>query len=212
MKKKILDIVIIINLFIIFILTILVKTVDIHYNEITKSNIGLYNLNKLFLNNNINVLKIISDIIFIFSLILIIIMFILLLITHIKTKQINYKYKHFIYYIIVLFIIWILFDKVLIINYRPVLIDGLKEGSYPSTHIMVVTYVLLSFSYFLKDKIKTNYTLSLNIISVTLIILTFIGRVLSQMHWFTDGLCGLLIGILFYLLFIRSSYESSRKI
>lgn len=210
MKNKILDIVIIINLFIIFVLTILVKTVDIHYNEITKSNIGLYSLNKLFLNNNLNVLKKISDIIFIFSLILIIIMFILLLMTYIKNKQINTKYKHFIYYIIVLFVIWILFDKVLIINYRPILIDGLKEGSYPSTHIMVVTYVLLSISYLLKDKIKTNYALTLNILSIVLILITFIGRILSQMHWFTDGLCGLLIGIMFHLLFRRSSYESSR--
>lgn len=210
MKKKILDIVIITNLFIIFILTILVKTVDIYYNVITKSNIGLYSLNKLFLNNNeFQFLKIISEIIFIICLLIIVIIGAMLIINYIKTKAINKKQKNFLIYLFILFIIWVLFDKVLIINYRPIVVDGKIEGSYPSTHIMVITYTLLSLSYLLENKVnqKMKY-----ILSIIFILITFSGRVLSLMHWFTDGLCGLLVGLTFYLLFLRSNYGFNNKI
>lgn len=117
--------------------------------------------------------------------------------------------------IIVVLGLWILFDKLCVINYRPILIDGEKEGSYPSTHVMLVSFMVISSSWILRKNVdKKMFKILAYIVSAILIIIVFIGRLLSGMHWFTDVVGGLLLGsgLSFILIFIDCYFLSKEKI
>jgi undecaprenyl-diphosphatase len=91
-----------------------------------------------------------------------------------------------------MFAIWIAFDKFLVINNRPVLVDGNIEPSYPSTHIMIVTFTLLSSCFYI-NKNKNIYWGA-----ILCIALCFIFRLLSGMHWVSDCIGGILAGFILY--------------
>lgn len=212
MRRKSLDIIISILWLILLIFTILVSFVDVKiYNE-TNTKIGLYSLNKIFLVNSINsnYINIISNGIFLICLLVIILMLLLITFEYFKTKKINKKNLNFIIHFLIMVLIWIIFDKILIINYRPILINGNIEGSYPSTHVMVSTFVLL----FLSDKLKKNFKNDkiFYIISIGLIIIQSISRILLTMHWFTDIIGGLLIGCLLFFTFLRGEYGFNNNV
>jgi undecaprenyl-diphosphatase len=212
MRRKSLDIVISILWLILLIFTILVSFVDVKiYNE-TNTKIGLYSLNKIFLVNSINsnYINIISNGIFLICLLVIILMLLLITFEYFKTKKINKNNLNFIIHFLIMVLIWIIFDKILIINYRPILINGNIEGSYPSTHVMVSTFVLL----FLSDKLKKIFKNDkiFYIISIGLIIIQSISRILLTMHWFTDIIGGLLIGCLLFFTFLRGEYGFNNNV
>ena len=86
--------------------------------------------------------------------------------------------------------LYLLFDKVLIINYRPILRDKGLESSYPSTHTMIAWVVMVSAIY-----IKNQRTLTIVVtLSFLVLLVVIITRALSGMHWLTDVLGGILIG------------------
>jgi undecaprenyl-diphosphatase len=212
MRRKSLDIIISILWLILLIFTILVSFVDVKiYNE-TNTKIGLYSLNKMFLVNSINsnYINIISNGIFLICLLVIILMLLLITFEYFKTKKINKNNLNFIIHFLIMVLIWIIFDKILIINYRPILINGNIEGSYPSTHVMVSTFVLL----FLSDKLKKIFKNDkiFYIISIGLIIIQSISRILLTMHWFTDIIGGLLIGCLLFFTFLRGEYGFNNNV
>lgn len=98
--------------------------------------------------------------------------------------------------------IYLLFE-VWIINYRPVLIDGELEASFPSSHTFLSVFVTCS-STFQFRRVLSNKTLGNTAAALTLLIGTavVVGRILSGAHWFTDILAAAFIGsslILFYL-------------
>ncbi|MDE6407807.1 MAG: phosphatase PAP2 family protein [Anaeroplasmataceae bacterium] len=98
--------------------------------------------------------------------------------------------------ILIIILIWILFDAMLIVNYRPILIDMEASSSFPSTHVMLTTFILLSSGYCItkRESKKLIHTiLGYGGFSV-LVFICFLGRVLSSMHWMTDVLGGFLIG------------------
>lgn len=79
------------------------------------------------------------------------------------------------------------FFESVVINYRPVLINGFLEASYPSSTTMLVMCVMSTAIMQLGSRIKSKVLR--NIIAVTII--TFIafmviGRLISGVHWFTD--------------------------
>ncbi len=97
-----------------------------------------------------------------------------------------------VFYIIVIGI-YIFFEKV-VINYRPVLIDGVLEASYPSSHTLLALCIcgssLIVNKYLFKDKKIAKYG---NIISTILMISILLGRLISGVHWFSDIIGGVLI-------------------
>ena len=106
-----------------------------------------------------------------------------------------------IFYIIVIST-YILFEKY-IINYRPILMNGFLESSFPSSHTLM-TICLCGSSIIINNKLfKSNFTKILNIISSIIIIITIIGRLISGVHWFTDIIGGILISS-FLLMFFYS--------
>lgn len=97
-----------------------------------------------------------------------------------------------VFYIAVI-IVYTMFEYV-VINYRPVLINGYLEDSYPSSTTMLTLTVMITAIIQLRSRIKAK-TLKT---AITLIIALFtifmvIGRALSGVHWITDIIGGILI-------------------
>ena len=89
-----------------------------------------------------------------------------------------------------------LFFESVVINYRPILIGGILEGSYPSSTTMLVMCVMPTAIMQLSSRIKNK--LFRNIVVITIIIfITFmvIGRIISGVHWFTDIVGGALLSV-----------------
>lgn len=88
------------------------------------------------------------------------------------------------------------------INYRPVLINGILESSYPSSTTMLAACVFPG-AMFASSRLVANGKLKtgINIFCVLFTLFMVIGRVLSGVHWFTDIFGGLLFSasaLLFY--------------
>ena len=87
-----------------------------------------------------------------------------------------------------------LFFESVVINYRPVLINGFLEASYPSSTTMLVMCVMPTAVMQLSSRIKNKVLRKL----ITAAIIAFIafmviGRLLSGVHWFTDIVGGALL-------------------
>lgn len=88
---------------------------------------------------------------------------------------------------------YVLFE-VITINYRPVLIDGNLETSYPSSTTMLVLCVIPTAILQLNSRIR-NRRINL-IISLALTLFTafmVIGRLISGVHWLSDIIGGMLL-------------------
>ncbi len=90
-----------------------------------------------------------------------------------------------------------------IVNYRPVLMDGGLEASFPSSHTMLVVCIMGSSIYQCIHRIKQNL-LKYSAVTVCSIIIaiTVIGRLLSGVHWFTDIMGGIFLSTAFILAYI----------
>ena len=111
-----------------------------------------------------------------------------------------------IFYIITI-MIYLFFEK-LIINYRPALMDGKLEASYPSSHTMISIFICMSAVIVNRYLIKNNnINKRLNIIILIIMVLIVVGRIISGVHWISDILGGLLISA-----FLIKSFDTILKI
>ena len=95
------------------------------------------------------------------------------------------------FYIVVL-AAYVLFE-VLVINYRPVLINGILEASYPSSTTMLVMCVMPTAIMQFNTRIKNDVLKRCVTYSITaFIVFMVIGRLVSGVHWFTDIIGGAL--------------------
>jgi undecaprenyl-diphosphatase len=99
-----------------------------------------------------------------------------------------------VFYIIVVAVY--LFFEIVVINYRPVLIEGCLEASYPSSTTMLVTCVMPSAAMQAKERIKSK-ALRQGVIIVIIAFIAFmvVGRLLSGVHWITDIIGGALFSL-----------------
>ena len=99
-----------------------------------------------------------------------------------------------VFYIIVVAVY--LFFEIVVINYRPVLIEGYLEDSYPSSTTMLVTCVMPSAAMQAEERIK-NKALRQGVIIIIIAFIAFmvVGRLLSGVHWITDIIGGALLSL-----------------
>ena len=89
------------------------------------------------------------------------------------------------YYILV--ILAYLFFEMVPINYRPILIDGALEPSYPSSTTLLVLSVMPTLKYQLDRRVKIPLIRTVTgIFVVTFSAFMVIGRLLAGVHWATD--------------------------
>lgn len=132
----------------------------------------------------------------------------------IKRKSIKLVDKNIIllgaYYVLVFSVY--LFFEIFVVNYRPVLIEGILEASYPSSTTMlalcVIPVAMMQFKYYIINK-KVRYALNV-VCSIFLIFMVF-GRILSGVHWFTDILGGILISSVLVCLYVYFEQQINRK-
>ena len=95
------------------------------------------------------------------------------------------------FYIVVM-AVYILFE-IVVINYRPTLIDGYLEASYPSSTTILVMCVMPTAMMQLRTRIKNDLFRRCVMLTITVFI-TFmvIGRLVSGVHWITDIIGGAL--------------------
>lgn len=97
-----------------------------------------------------------------------------------------------IFYMITI-MMYILFE-VYIVNYRPILMEGELEASYPSSHTMLVCCFMAAAMLECGVLIESRTAnLMIRLVSVIIMAVMVGGRLASGAHWFTDIIGGLLI-------------------
>ena len=87
-----------------------------------------------------------------------------------------------------------IFFEIVVINYRPTLIDGYLEASYPSSTTMLVMCVMPTAAMQLNVRIKnTVFRRCAVIINVVFTAFMVIGRLISGVHWISDIIGGALL-------------------
>ena len=112
-----------------------------------------------------------------------------------KIKKVDYSIFVLGGFYVIVIAAYLLFEN-LIINYRPVLINGILEASYPSSTTMLVLCVMPTAIMQIKDRIKNKLLFKIITAAIsTFIIFMVIGRLLSGVHWFSDIIGGILLSI-----------------
>ena len=90
-----------------------------------------------------------------------------------------------IYYMVVIF--GYLFFEMIPINYRPILIEGVLEASYPSSTTLLVLSVMPTLIFQVNRRF-THIVLKRIVCFLTVVFSAFmvIGRLVAGVHWFTD--------------------------
>ncbi len=185
--------------------TILVKNVDVKPIGPNESMVGFADINKLFHNligSNMAIYKITEVLGYIPIVMALVYVFIGLkqLIKRRSLLKVDKEiYVLALFYILVVGV-YVFFEK-FIVNYRPILIDGVLEASYPSSHTLM-SICLCGSSIIINEKLFKNKLGDIeNILSVILILLIVAGRIISGVHWFTDILGGIIISSALLVIF-----------
>ena len=179
--------------------TILVKVVDVKQIGVNETSIGFATLNQfVFKATGVNMVWYhITDWLGLVPIFMAMTYALLGLVQLIKRKSLFKVDKEIIilglFYVVVISI-YIFFEKV-IVNYRPILMNGFLEASYPSSHTLM-TICLCGSSIIVNKKMFNNkITKLMNMLSLIIIFITVIGRLISGVHWFTDIIGGIFIAI-----------------
>lgn len=177
--------------------TILVKVVDVKQIGVNNSSIGFATLNQfIFETTGVNMIWYhITYWLGLIPVFMAIVYAFIGLIQFIKRRSIFKVDKEIIllglYYIIVI-ALYVFFEKV-IINYRPILMNGFLEASYPSSHTLMTICICGSSILINKKLFNNKITKVINYLSIIIITITVVGRLISGVHWFTDIIGGILI-------------------
>ena len=110
-----------------------------------------------------------------------------------KITKVDYSILALGVFYIAVTIAYLLFERV-VINYRPVLINGYLEVSYPSSTTLLVMCVmptaLMQFNRRIKNKVLNKFVSAIIIFFIAFMV---IGRVVSGVHWITDIIGGALL-------------------
>ena len=104
-------------------------------------------------------------------------------------------------YFVIVFLAYTIFE-IIPINYRPILIEGRMEASYPSTTTLLVLSVMPALVEQIKRRlsgIRVKQIITIAAIAFSVFMVT--GRLISGVHWFTDIVGGELLSVGLYMLY-----------
>lgn len=207
MKKSKLFSLITASLFLLFIIfTLLVKLVGVQPVGPLGSKIGFASLNaKIFLKLGVNqTMYGVTEKLGLITFLIMGAFVVLGLVQLIKgksLKKVDYKIWALGAFYVIVLAFYVLFE-IIIINYRPVLIDGELEASYPSSHTLLSICVISSAMIVLKDMLASKpIKITAFIVGGILMAVMVVGRLLSGVHWFTDILGGIILSLALVSLF-----------
>lgn len=111
---------------------------------------------------------------------------------------------------IVTIALYLLFESVLI-NYRPILIEGYLEASYPSSTTLLTLCVMTTALMQWRRRLRTpalRWGVTAAVVAFTAFMV--LGRMISGVHWFTDIVGGVLLSgglVAFYVNLCRAKNE-----
>ena len=188
------------------IFTILVSTVDVQPSGISGTNLGFSTINhsvfdSIGTNDAIYLASEILGYIFIIPAAFFAVLGIIQLIKRKNFKKVDLHFYALLGLYIAVAATYVFFELVAV-NYRPILIDGKAEASYPSSHTMLAITVLLS-SFLMICRLVKNRTIKFVALGVTVVcsVAMAILRLYSGVHWATDIIGGILISVSLVLIF-----------
>lgn len=99
-------------------------------------------------------------------------------------------------------LVYVFFEKV-IINYRPILLEGELEASYPSSHTILILCVMstamMMFDYLFANKKALRSILKA--VAIVVMAITVVGRLICGVHWLTDIIAGVILSAALISLF-----------
>lgn len=203
------------GIFLIF--TILTKFVDVDAVGPINSQIGFSTFNnatKNCLGYN-SVWETITNILGFFVIVVAVVFAVMGLVQAVKHKDLkkvdpNILFLGAIYCLMAVF--YMVFEY-LIINYRPVLVNGVLEASYPSSHtLLAITILGTAIVWLSQQSWKKWLKISLQVFAGVLMTVVVVGRLISGLHWTTDIIAGIILGtflVMFYISLLSLKKEMS---
>lgn len=196
--------------------TIMVKTINVGVIGPKNSQVGFANLNNL-VKNGVGLSEVwdkISDVVMIFALVVAVICLSLAIIQVFKRKCVSKMDKQFLVLALcfgIAIVFYFIFELV-VVNYRPVLVEGVLEASFPSSHVLIICSILLCAMVVFASYFK-NRTIKILVYATGIGLSGFavIARVLSGLHWVTDIIGGLLLAVAISLSFYGLREVFSKK-
>ena len=97
-----------------------------------------------------------------------------------------------VYYVVVI-LAYLIFEMISI-NYRPILINGVMEASYPSSTTLLVLCVMPTLIEQIQRRLSSIAVKRIvTILAIAFSAFMVIGRLISGVHWFTDIVGGVLL-------------------
>ncbi|WP_408630307.1 phosphatase PAP2 family protein [Anaerostipes faecalis] len=89
-----------------------------------------------------------------------------------------------------------IFFEMIPINYRPILINGVMEASYPSSTTLLVLCVMPTLIEQTQRRLSSIAVKKvITIVTIAFSAFMVIGRLISGVHWLTDIVGGVLLSI-----------------
>ncbi len=206
-KKKWLYIFLVITFVLFIAFTIIVKTVDVKNAGESGMLVGLATINeKIFNKLGVNeTWHKVTNLLLVMSFALAFCFFLLGVFEFVKNKSVKKVNGGIlalgaVYILIAIF--YFLFE-VVVINYRPILVNGKISASYPSSHTFIVLTILWTAIIFVLNSVKNKWLKAGIYIGGTAIsIFACFGRLLSGRHWFTDIVGAVLLSAFLILIYV----------
>lgn len=197
--------------------SILLLTVDVR-GSINNDRLGLatFNENVFYATGESKLWYVVTQIIGILAILIVATFAVIGVIQLIKRKNLLKVDKEIIglgIVYIIIGIIYLFFDKVVIINYRPVLEDGELAASFPSSHTLLACVVLSTCVLEAKKLIKISFIKNYLIYLCEFLIIIMIGgRLLSGVHWISDIIASVLYsGVIVSAYYLVMFYLDDKK-